>query len=88
MKIRSARRQRSLINRLLAAVISSAMAGIATPSLAAAKHHHRAPIHSGYAPAPSVDPGYARSPVGAPPSGCVFDDGQGRFLPCDAASGG
>jgi hypothetical protein len=75
---------------LAAAVALSTATSLATPSLAAAQHHH---THAYGAP------GYAYGRIDHPGilhptprqlgwgNECVVDNGQGRYFPCDAGGG-
>ena len=82
------RTQTFMKSAIAAAVALSTVTTLATPSLAAARHHHRTPGY-GYSA-----PGYAYGQINHPgilhPTArqlgwgnrCMEDDGQGRYLPC------
>jgi hypothetical protein len=82
------RTQTFLKSAIAAAVALSTVTTLATPSLAAARHHHRTPGYDSADPAPV----YVNHPGILHPTArqlgwgnrCMEDDGQGRYFPCDA----
>ena len=68
---------------LAAAVALSTVVTLATPSLAAVRHHHRT---EGYAYGQINHPGILHPTPRQLGWGneCMVDNGQGRYFPCDA----
>jgi hypothetical protein len=88
MSIRNSRVARMLVNRALAAALTLAVNGIATPSPAATALHEDASAHSDIFPGRGATGSYEEVDVDARPDDtlnqCPEEDGQGGFSADDS----